>query len=298
MKNSQPFNRRSKEPSDSRLPFYHHYNHRKEAMTQNPRMKRIFSTFISMPLVFCLSNLTHAASTQSNLKAATPPTQRSPAVRFLLRQVTERNRRQRYTVKAKYPQAVGANLDARLVKLNQELKELISKEVAAFKKDYEAPEEVMGTGGSSFDSSYMITLATNDLVSIAFGISTYFEGAAHPNHNSLVFNYDLNSGRKLNLADLFKPNSNYLRVISGYAIKALKKEMSPDPDTEWIEKGAGASEENYKSWNIKRSGLEITFDPYQVASYAEGEHVVLIPFSVLKDVIDPQGPLARMTGRN
>lgn len=140
----------------------------------------------------------------------------------------------------------------------------------------------------------MVELATNNLVSLYFGVSTYGEGAAHPNHNSLVFNYDLSAGRRLSLSSLFKPNSNYLTLLSRYAINALKKQLGPDPDTEWIQKGAGASEENYQNWTLKRTGLKVTFDPYQVASYAEGPHEVLIPYAVLRTVIDPQGPLARM----
>lgn len=266
-------------------------------MTEPTKVKRFFQALISMMLVFGIVNSTRADAGRY-LKAVTQTARRGTAVKFVLRQITQNNRRQRYKIKAQYPQALGAARDARLVKLNQELRNLILKEVGDFKKDYVAPEQVMGEGESYYDSSYMVTLATNDLVSIAFGVSTFFEGAAHPSHNTLVFNYDLNSGRTLQLADLFKPNSNYLKVISGYAVAALKKEMSPDPDMDWIQQGAGAKEENYKSWNIKRDGLEVTFDPYQVASYAEGEHTVLIPFAVLKNVIDPNGPLARMTGRN
>jgi hypothetical protein len=296
MKNSQPSRRRLKDRNDAHNRFVTSTSGKRQ-MTEAVKVKRFFSVLISMMLVFGIVNSTHA-NAGINLKAVEQPTQRGAVVKFVLRQITQNNRRQRYKIKARYPQALGASRDARLVKLNQELRNLILKEVGDFKQDYVAPEEVMGEGESYYDSSYIVSLATNDLVSIAFGVSTYFEGAAHPNHNTLVFNYDLNSGKRLNLADLFKPNSNYLSVISAYAVEALKKEMSPDPDLDWIQQGAGAKEENYKSWNIKRGGLEVTFDPYQVASYAEGEHVVLIPFAVLKNVIDPQGPLARMTGRN
>jgi hypothetical protein len=233
----------------------------------------------------------------SKLSGSVPLMQgRIAAIKFVPRQIREGNRRLRYTIKARYPQSVVAGRDARLMKLNQELRSLISKEVADFKKDFVAPEERLSAAGSYYESGYTIELASNDLVSINFGVSTYYEGAVHGNHNSLVFNYDLKAGRTLNLATLFKPNSDYLGVISGYAIKALMKEMAPDPDAEWIQKGAGASEENYKSWNITRQGLKVTFDPYQVASYAEGPHEVVIPFAVLKNVIDPNGPLARMIG--
>jgi len=36
----------------------------------------------------------------------------------------------------------------------------------------------------------------------------------------------------------------------------------------------------------------ITFDPYDVGSYADGEHVVVVPYSQLKPIIKPDGLLA------
>ena len=259
-------------------------------------MNRFFSAFFSalISTTFLLGIL-NAGQIRAGSKpgGSVPPVQRrSAAIKFVPRQVREGNRRLRYTIKARYPQSLAAGRDARLLKLNQELRNLISKEVAGFKKDFVAPEERMSEVGSYYESDYVIELAANDLVSINFGVSTYYEGAVHPNHNTLVFNYDLKAGRTLNLADLFKPDSDYLGVISRYAINALLKEMAPDPDADWIQTGAGASEENYKNWNLTRQGLKVTFDPYQVASYAEGPHEVVIPFAVLKDVINPNGLLA------
>lgn len=255
-------------------------------------MKKLFSSLISIMLVLSIFNIR-----QTKAGVNSPQERRgSASLRFIPRVIRASNKRLKYTIKAKYPQVSG-KLDARLVKLNQALRNLITGEVNSFRKDFRAPEERTFSEGSSFESSYAVDLATNNLVSIEFVIETYFEGAVHGNNDALVFNYDLNLGRSLSLAELFKPNSNYLNLISDYCIKALRKELAPDPDDDWIGRGAGASRENYKNWNITRRGLQITFDPYQVASFAEGPHQVLVPYSVLKSVIDPQGPLARMSGQ-
>lgn len=257
-------------------------------------MKRFFPTVISIALVLSGSGTAVPAS------AVTPTMQRSgAAVKFVPRQIRAANRRFRYTIKARYPQAVGAARDARLAKMNRELLKMVTSGVTEFRGYFKTYEKPMGSMGSYYESEYVVTLATNDLVSVAFGISTYGEGAAHPNHHTVTFNYDLRTGKELKLADLFKPNSDYLKVVSDYAIKDLieqiRGEMSgDDPDTDWIREGAGPKEENYKSWNLSPKGLEINFDPYQVASYAAGPHEVVIPLSALKDVIDPNGPLGRM----
>jgi hypothetical protein len=257
-------------------------------------MKRFFSALILIAVVICLFFKGQVIA-GANTFASAPSMQRGKvALRFALRQIREANKKLRYTIKARYPQALGAGRDPRLTKLNLELRKFIEKEVSGFKKDFGTPEVRTFGGENTFDSRYQVEFATDNLVSISFVINTYFEGAAHGNYNTIVFNYDLNSGKTLSLASLFKPNSNYLEIISGYAIKSLKKEMAPDAESDWIQSGAGPKEENYQSWNITGRGLEVNFDPYQVASYAEGPHMAVVPYAILKDVIDPNGPLSKI----
>jgi hypothetical protein len=56
--------------------------------------------------------------------------------------------------------------------------------------------------------------------------------------------------------------------------------------------GASAKLENYRNWLVKRQGLEITFDPYQVGPYVAGPQYVTIPYKALAKIINPAGPLA------
>ena len=269
-------------------------NSRATKGADNPRkvkMKRFSSLFVSTALLLSVFSFIKAAAAVA--VAPSPPSQRSvaAAVRFAPRQIKESNRKLRYTITAKYPQAVGR--DPRFERLNQAIRSLMTEQISDFKKDFEAPEERMGPAGSTFDVGYTVKLSTADLVSIIFYIDSYYEGAAHPNHATVSFNYSFETQKTMTLAELFRGN-NYLKVISAYAIKDLKKQLGPDPDSEWIQKGAGPEEENYKSWSITRRGLLITFDQYQVASYAEGPHEVIIPYNVLRSVIDPAGPLSKI----
>ena len=109
-------------------------------------------------------------------------------------------------------------------------------------------------------------------------------------------NYDVKNGKKLALADLFNPKSNYLSVISMYCIKDLRDQSKRDKesmlDEEMMKSGASPRADNYRAWAITRKGLWITFDPYQVAAYAAGPQFVLVPYSALKDIMKPDGPLA------
>ena len=138
---------------------------------------------------------------------------------------------------------------------------------------------------------YDIALANNDLISLTF--SNYiFEGGAHGNTSILSINYDLKNNRRLKLADIFEPNSNYLKTISDYSIADLKPRLGDLSDDEWIKRGAEANEENYETWNLTKKGLMITFNNYQVAAYAAGPQTVIIPYDKLKTVLRKDGMAA------
>jgi hypothetical protein len=98
----------------------------------------------------------------------------------------------------------------------------------------------------------------------------------------------------LKLAELFNPGAKYIQSLSAYCIKDLKRQSkSKDSmlDDQTIQNGAGPDAQNYDSWTITKKGLEITFDPYQVAAYAAGPQKVVVPYSALKELIKPDGPL-------
>ncbi|HWW75520.1 MAG TPA: RsiV family protein, partial [Pyrinomonadaceae bacterium] len=63
-------------------------------------------------------------------------------------------------------------------------------------------------------------------------------------------------------------------------------------DDEGIRAGAEPKAENYENWTITPRGLVVTFDYYQLGSYAAGAQKIILPYAELKDVIKPDGPLA------
>jgi hypothetical protein len=132
------------------------------------------------------------------------------------------------------------------------------------------------------------------LISVEFDVGTYYRGAAHPNSNAQVLNVDVKNARTLRLADLFKPGARYLQVLSGFAIKDLKRQSKAQDgvlEDSSIETGAGPSLRNYQNWTITKKGLGITFDAYQVGPYVAGPQFVLVPYTNLKEIIRSDGPL-------
>ena len=227
------------------------------------------------------------------------PIEFSGAIRLVPKLIREANKEAHYTIDAEYPQVEG---DTRFDKFNREARSTVNGEVAKWKTSETAsasesgPEAATETQDSSLSIRYDFRMARDDLISMEFYQGAYSRGAAHPNSFTTVLNYDVKSGKKLSLSDLFNPKSNYLNVISSYCIKDLKQQAQKTKDSmlsdESIGSGASARADNYKAWAITRKGLWITFDPYQVAPYAAGPQYVLVPYSALKDIIKPDGPIA------
>jgi hypothetical protein len=216
------------------------------------------------------------------------------------KQIKESNKKLMYELAAQYPQVIGGN-NPNFEKFNQAARASVTKKVAEFKKNMtegEGEPKPEGSMGSDLDVSYTVALAQNDLISVGFNVYSYYQGAAHPNSFSEVLNYDLKNGKQLKLSDLFKPGAKYLQTISKYCIDDLKKQMKVgvqegDVDNQWIENGAGPTAKNYQSWTITKKGLGINFDSYQVGPYAAGPQFVTVPYSALKDLINPDGPIAQ-----
>ena len=218
-------------------------------------------------------------------------------VDLVAKQIKESNKKLNYEIDARYPQLTGGS-NPNFEKFNQVVRAAVTKRVAGFKKDM-APEEgeeppPEGSMGSDLNVGYDMGLAQDDLISVQFSVGSYYQGAAHPNTFTEVVNYDLKNGKQLKLADLFKPGAKYLQAIANYCIADLKKQAKDKGLTdEEIQNGAAANAKNYQSWTITRKGLGINFDAYQVGPYAAGPQYVLVPYSSLKDVINPDGPVGQ-----
>jgi hypothetical protein len=236
---------------------------------------------------------------QTFVFAEQPLTAGGPAV--TTKQVKEEDKKRGYTVNAEYPQVEGAQ------EFNRLAEAFVAKEVADFKteagrepgeKDY-APD----ASEDSLNVRYTMRLLTAELLSVEFAMDYYEHGAAHPSHGFHVINYDAKAGRRLELADLFKPGSDYLKRVSEVAVAQLRRwnkdsaEYSGGDGQPYLSDpeftaGAAPQAENFQSWTLTPKGLVVTFDYYQLGAYAAGAPTVVLPYAELKDVLKADGPLA------
>lgn len=204
--------------------------------------------------------------------------------KFTTRYFTESNKQKRFEMTAEYPELTGASPE-----ITAKFKTAVMSRIGDFRKTMLAQTsqdlKYLPKGMNNYiEVSYDVVLANDNIVSLKF-LDSEYAGGAHPNYMSFTMNVDLKTGRELELRDLFKPNSDYLKAISEYAIADLKKRQPDVTDDTFVKDGASADAANFRSWNITKKGLLINFDPYQVAPYAAGSQEVIIPFDKLKDVL-------------
>jgi len=197
-----------------------------------------------------------------------------------------------YEITSAYPQIIGlSNTDAQ-VKINTAINAVVKKEIDGFRADY-AQNTEMGVFAENGTSTADITFQKEDsvpgVISLALNEYFYSAGAAHPGANVIALNYATSTGKAVTLSTLF--TGNYLKLISQKSIELLTKQLGEAADKENIADGAGVKADNYQVYFPTPSGLKIIFTEYQVAGYAAGQQEVLIPYSDLKSVINPSGPL-------
>lgn len=139
-----------------------------------------------------------------------------------------------------------------------------------------------------YDTSAIIS-GDHHIISVRFSMQGMFAGMAHPFHFHRVLNYDLDIGDTIALEDLFIPDSDYLSVLADYCNRILTRRLSYQ---DMIARGTAPTPDNYQNWNIKPTGLLITFDEYRVAPYVYGPQTVLVPYSALKSVIERDSVIA------
>jgi uncharacterized protein YecT (DUF1311 family) len=141
-------------------------------------------------------------------------------------------------------------------------------------------------GENAYGLSESFEVARNDgaIFAVLFSAETD-TGGAHPNHDFATFNFEVPSGWRLYLPEIFDGHKALAR-ISALAVADLTKQFGDshngggDPD--WVRNGAGPDWDNFRDFILQKDKLEIHYPDYQVAAYAEGDQETDIPLATLK----------------
>jgi len=168
-------------------------------------------------------------------------------------------------------------------KIDNELKGFVDEQVKNFKDTEYIPYGDTELQYTLF-VEYFYSRFSKDIIGFKFN-TEYYTGGAHPGHDVICFTYDLEKGERMDLADFFIENSDFLERISDYSVNLLMQDQFADE--EWIREGAGKNLDNFQRFILAENSFIFYFPPYQVAPYAVGEQQVIVPFSELKDILNP-----------
>ena len=162
--------------------------------------------------------------------------------------------------------------------INETILQLVNRLIK--ETDYSSIPQVEITG------TYELKNNQRGVLSLSI-LNYWYSGGAHGMTvvRSLTFNVE--TGQAYSLADLFKPGSDYVRVISGLVSQQIQQRQIPLLDTY---KGIQPNQDFY----IADKSLVVYYQLYELAAYVYG--ILYFPISVyeLQDIINENGPLANM----
>lgn len=204
------------------------------------------------------------------------------------------------TVVLDYPY-LPANTAAALA-FNQAIQNIVSSEVAAFLSRIATDEGVETGTANELSMTGDILAITPTFISANVAISPYFAGAAHASPYYRTLNFDFTTKTNLSHHDIFSNPESSLATVQAKAIPRLitylNESISSDVipfsnDDEWLKTGTAPTSTNYTNLTLTHEGVDIQFDPYQVAAYAFGAPYVTIPYGEIQNVLKP-GLLERL----
>ena len=251
-------------------------------------MRRLLPLFLCLPLLGagCFGQTPTAQTNKpvtNNSEQTTNSKQKEP-LSFSSTTLSEAS--DLYTIRVDHPVVSGGP---------GELRSNISSAVAAYVatttanfKDY-LKDADKWYSGAKYDLAmdYSVPLNDDHFVSLFFD-GYEFTGGAHGAHIYETMVFDVASGKRLALSDIFS-TSTYLQVLAReYRAKlGATSSVTDMSDTDWLKQGTEPTADNYKYWYLAHDGLHVIFPPYQVAAYAAGEFDIVVPYADLQDILQP-----------
>jgi hypothetical protein len=189
----------------------------------------------------------------------------------------------------------------------------IANDIGARLQSFEAgPAAIQQQPGkvNTLTGSYKVQLLRSDLVSFVLSWVDDTSGA-HPATTIETLSYDLSSGARIAFADVFTDGQAAAAILSQQSRDLLHPVLGTDYDPTIVNDGTSpdcpslagptpscplAAGSNFATWALDPKGLVVIFQEYQVAAYADGTPSVVVPWSALASVLDPDGPAAPLAG--
>lgn len=134
------------------------------------------------------------------------------------------------------------------------------------------------------NSQQSIAYNDNGYVVIDF-LSDAYTGGAHGNYGSTMYCLDVKNKKRMELGDILNIDTTTLQKVLE---KSLRRNYNIKPN----EQLSAVLFDNYLKPNnnfyFNANGIAFMYNPYEVASYAQGQIVVFVPFMDIKSYLTPE----------
>ena len=199
-----------------------------------------------------------------------------------------------------YPLLKGSAPEGR-EKLNSEIRNFVFQQMddsvakdaeawaASFLTEYQKYRKDSPTAWSE-NREVKVVANTPQVFSLSLGSDGY-SGGAHGNSRIDYRSYDPKTGKRYTLGDWLK--KGYEKPLQDLGEKAFRKARDLPAEGDLNDFGFTFNQgfqlnDNYAA---TPKGLLFYFNPYEIASYADGPTELIIPYSELKDWLLPKNPL-------
>ncbi|QFT89509.1 Anti-sigma-V factor RsiV [Bacillus sp. THAF10] len=139
----------------------------------------------------------------------------------------------------------------------------------------------------NFTGDFDIQFFNKNLVILELSAYNYPFGAAHGMPTQMMVPIDIKSGQIYQLKDLFKKDSDYVKVLS----EIVGKQIAENPEDYFPDAYKGIQPD--QPFYVSSDSLFLYFTPYEIAPYAAGFPTFEIPFKEINSIIDKKGAFWR-----
>ncbi|WP_339272214.1 WG repeat-containing protein [Paenibacillus sp. FSL W8-0426] len=141
----------------------------------------------------------------------------------------------------------------------------------------------------SYTGDFDITFYQYKLLQLQLTGYNYPFGAAHGMPTMVYAIINLDTGEMYELKDLFKPDSDYVKVLSDIVGEQIKN----DPQYSYVFPDTYKGIRPDQPFFVTADALHVYFAPYEIAPYAAGFPTFTIPFAQIREIIDTEGSFWR-----
>lgn len=180
-------------------------------------------------------------------------------------------------VRIEYPEISGLS-PQKCADINKAMRQFIDAKCAS--QDW--PDPTPDQAQWIIDGTYQVKFLNARFISVVFYFNNYF-GSERGIINNVSFNYDVETGKQVSLADCIGAKLDY-RVISELCRIKLFQTLDSGEEAMVLE-GTDPLADNFDCWFLNERGLTFQFSQYQVAPYSAGMPEVVLSFDEFKPML-------------